>query len=97
MRAISDSGRNLGDVRDRVLGQVPIRRYHLILDLNAGTGLLTWESLRRVPEGSGWSLARDEQTLLALVFGHLAAGPIILVGFHDAVSLCATVGITHFR
>jgi len=66
MRAISDSGRNLGVVRDRVLDQVSIRRHHLILDLNAGTGLLTWEALRRVPEGGVWSLARDELAAEAL-------------------------------
>jgi len=66
MRAISDSGRTLGVVRDRVLDQVKIRRHHLILDLNAGTGLLPWEALRRVPEGGVWSLARDERAAEAL-------------------------------
>ena len=66
MRAVSDSGRNLGQVRDRVLDQVKIRRHHLILDLNAATGLLTWEALRRVPEGGVWSLAGDERAAEAL-------------------------------
>jgi len=66
MRAISDSGRNLGIVRDRVLGQVTVRRHHLVLDLNAGSGLLTWEALRLAPEGGVWALARDEKTAIAL-------------------------------
>jgi putative ATPase len=32
------------------------------LDLNAGSGLLTWEILRRAPEGGTWALARERQT-----------------------------------
>ena len=43
-----------------------VQRHHVVLDLNAGTGLLTWEAMRRVPEGSVWALARDAQTALAL-------------------------------
>ena len=66
MRAVSDSGRKLGELRDRVLGQVKIQRHHLVLDLNAGTGLFTWEALRRVPEGGVWCLARDAATAEAL-------------------------------
>ena len=89
MRAISDSGRNLGVVRDRVLDQVKIRRHHLILDLNAGTGLLTWEALRRVPEGGVWSLARDELAAEALRqqaerLSELER-PILLVGHLDSL------------
>jgi putative ATPase len=33
----------------------------VVLDLNAGSGLLVWEILRRVPEGGTWALARDRQ------------------------------------
>ena len=66
LRTVSDSGRKLGELRDRVLGQVKIRRHHLVLDLNASTGLFTWEALRRVPEGGVWCLARDAETAEAL-------------------------------
>jgi putative ATPase len=31
------------------------------LDQNAGSGLLTWEILRRTPEGGAWALVRDRQ------------------------------------
>ncbi|MHB0857448.1 MAG: AAA family ATPase [Anaerolineae bacterium] len=65
-RAISDAGRLLGEVRDRVLEPVALRRHDLVLDLNAGSGLLTWEVLRRVPEGGVWSLAWDARTAQAL-------------------------------
>jgi putative ATPase len=41
---------------------VRIQRHHVILDPNAGTGLFTWEALRRVPEGGVWCLSRDPQS-----------------------------------
>ena len=59
MRAVGDAGRRLGELRDRVFGQIRIQRHHLVLDINAGSGLLTWEALRRAPEGGVWSLVRD--------------------------------------
>jgi putative ATPase len=66
MRAVSDAGRRLGDVRDRLFAQVQVPRHALILDLNAGSGLLTWEALRRAPEGGVFALARDDVTATAL-------------------------------
>jgi putative ATPase len=38
----------------------------LVLDLNAGSGLLTWEALRRAPEGGVYALARTSQDAQAL-------------------------------
>src|SRR5690606_7844005 len=46
---------------DRVLDAAAIQRHHVVLDLHAGAGLLTWETLRRAPEGGTWALARDRQ------------------------------------
>jgi putative ATPase len=37
-----------------------VQRHHLVLDANAGSGLLTWEAVRRAPEGGVWALAADE-------------------------------------
>ncbi len=34
--------------------------------MNAGTGMLTWEAVRRVPEGGVWALATDERAAEAL-------------------------------
>jgi len=65
-RAIGDAGQRLGQVRDRVFQALALQRHHLVLDLNAGAGLLTWEALRRVPEGGVWALARDARTAEAL-------------------------------
>ncbi|MFN2290641.1 MAG: AAA family ATPase [Anaerolineae bacterium] len=58
-RTVSNVGERLGRVRDQVLDKAELQRHHVVLDLNAGSGLLTWEVLRRAPEGGTWALARD--------------------------------------
>jgi len=65
-RAVSTTGRALGEVRDRVFAQVEFARHHTVLDLNAAGGLFTWEALRRVPEGGVWALARNHEAADAL-------------------------------
>lgn len=60
-RTISNSGRNLGQQRDRLFELAAVQRHHLILDINAGSGLLTWEAVRRAPEGGVWALTADPQ------------------------------------
>ncbi len=60
-RTIDNAGERLGRVRDRVLDGARLERHHVVLDLAAGSGLLTWEVLRRAPEGGTWSLVRDRQ------------------------------------
>jgi putative ATPase len=60
-RAISNAGERLSRLRDRVLDGAWLQRPHVVLALNAGSGLLTWEILRRTPEGGTWTLARDRQ------------------------------------
>jgi putative ATPase len=56
-RAISGAGERLARLRDQVLDAVRLQRHGLVLDINAGSGLLTWETARRAPEGGVWSLA----------------------------------------
>ena len=58
-RTISGTGERLGDLRDRVLDACPLVRHSAVLDLKTGSGLLTWEALRRVPEGGVYTLARN--------------------------------------
>jgi putative ATPase len=60
-RTISNAGERLGRQRDRVLDAARLQRHHVVLDLNAGSGLLTWEIVRRAPEGGTWALVRDRQ------------------------------------
>ncbi len=58
-RAIANSGRTLGQQRQRLFEMAAVRRHHLLLDLNAGSGLLTWEAVRQAPEGGVWSLTTE--------------------------------------
>jgi putative ATPase len=63
-RALSQAGEKLSDIRDRLFHLAQAQRHHLILDLNAGSGLLTWEALRQVPEGGVWARSSDDTTAL---------------------------------
>jgi putative ATPase len=65
-RTVSRVGEHLGALRDRVLDAAAVQRHSLVLDLNAATGLLTWEALRRAPEGGVWALTADAQAGEAL-------------------------------
>ncbi|MEP0871347.1 AAA family ATPase [Trichocoleus desertorum AS-A10] len=50
-RTLSQTGERLAQVRDHLFEMAQPQRHHTILELNGGNGLLTWEALRRVPEG----------------------------------------------
>ncbi|MCB9760510.1 MAG: AAA family ATPase [Alphaproteobacteria bacterium] len=65
-RTTSRVGERLGATRDAMFEAAGMLRHHVVLDLLAGTGLLTWEALRRVPEGSVWSWVEREDQGLAL-------------------------------
>jgi putative ATPase len=65
-RTISSAGERLGQLRDRVLDRAKLHRHSLVLDLKAGSGLLTWEALRRAPEGGVYTLARTARDADAL-------------------------------
>ena len=56
-RTVSQAGERLGVLRDRVLDGARLTRHATVLDLRAASGLLTWEALRRVPEGGVTALA----------------------------------------
>ena len=58
-RTVSEGGERLAWVRDALFELAAPSRHHLVLDLNAGTGLLTWEAVRRTPEGQVWALEQD--------------------------------------
>ncbi len=49
----------VAQVRERIFNQAQIQRHHLVLDLQANSGLLTWEALRRVPEGGVFSVVNS--------------------------------------
>ncbi len=59
-RSVTGAGTQMAQVRERILSAVNIQRHGVILDVNGGTGLLTWEAVRRTPEGSVWVLADEK-------------------------------------
>ncbi len=65
-RVISNAGTRLGSVRDRVLDAARLARHSTALDLRAGSGLLTWELVRRLPEGGVVAVARTPRDADAL-------------------------------
>ncbi|MGJ3245342.1 MAG: AAA family ATPase [Elainellaceae cyanobacterium] len=65
-RTLSQTGERLGQVRDRLFSLANLQRHHLVVDLNAGSGLLTWEAIRRVPEGGVYACVRHKTDADAL-------------------------------
>ncbi len=65
-RTISGAGERLGATRDHIFRSITLARHSTILDLKAGSGLLTWEAVRRAPEGGVYALARSARDAQAL-------------------------------
>ncbi len=65
-RTINQTGQKLGEIRDRLFALARLQRHHLILDLNAKSGLLTWEALRQVPEGGVYACVSNPTEAEAL-------------------------------
>src|SRR5690606_38898711 len=55
--AVSRAGERLAAFRDDIFRLARVDRHDIVLDLNGGTGLLTWEALRHAPDGQVWALA----------------------------------------
>lgn len=83
-RTMSQTGNHAAWVRDRIFSLTQIQRHHVVLEVRSQTGLLTWEALRRTPEGSVYThVPSDEvaQTLEAQVKALSALQrPIFLTG-----------------
>ncbi|MEM7029046.1 MAG: AAA family ATPase [Chloroflexota bacterium] len=60
-RTLGSVGQHLAQTRDRLFKLAALERHNLVLDINAGTGLLTWEAVRRVPAGGVWALVANER------------------------------------
>lgn len=65
-RTLSNVGQQLGQMRDQIFALARVERHDLVLDLNATTGLLIWEAVRRAPVGGVWARAADERAAAAL-------------------------------
>jgi len=60
-RTISGAGESLARVRDRIFEVARCERHAVVLDVNADTGLLTWEAVRAAPEGGVWALVSSPE------------------------------------
>ena len=65
-RTIANSGRNLGEIRDKLFALANVQRHHVVLDVKAGSGLLTWEAVRQAPEGQVYALTANATSAEAL-------------------------------
>ena len=65
-RSLSQTGLRLAQIRDRLFELANLQRHQLVLDLNAGSGLLTWEALRQVPEGGVYACVSNSKDAAAL-------------------------------
>jgi putative ATPase len=50
-RTLNQTGPTLAQIRDQLFAHTHLQRHHLVLDLQAESGLLMWEALRKTPEG----------------------------------------------
>ena len=92
-RTIGQTGDHLAQLRDRLFALAQLQRHHVVLDLNAGSGLLTWEAVRQVPEGGVYARVTAAADAAALTEQAAAlpevARPIVL---HTALAdLSATL------
>jgi putative ATPase len=58
-RAIAGNSKQLSRLRERIFELAAVQRHHLVLDVNAGSGLLAWEAVRHAPEGGVWALTAE--------------------------------------
>ena len=65
-RTVSSTGARLAKVRDAMFELARPAGHANILDLDAGSGLLIWEALRRAPTGQTWAIVRDARTEASL-------------------------------
>lgn len=99
-RTVGDPGAQMARLRELVFGAAQLARHHIVADLNAGSGLLLWEAVRRTPEGHVWSRvpdARSGDALEALGRGIDALRrPRVVVGDLDALVAAAAADAVQF-
>ena len=65
-RTVGGVGDRLAEIRDHLFAAVRWERHFTVLDARAGTGLLTWEALRRTPEGGVYALLDSPEAVRSL-------------------------------
>ncbi len=74
-RALNATGEILNKVREEIFALAAPTRDALVLDLSGGSGFLSWEALRRCPEGGVWTRCRDLSEQKALEAWSQRLGP----------------------
>lgn len=62
-RAMGNTAAHLEKIRAAIFDQAGCQRHHTVLVLNADSGLLVWEAVRRVPEGGVWYQVSQPESL----------------------------------
>ncbi len=83
-RTTSGASERLSELRDRLFTAITWQRHHVVLDANADSGLLVWETVRRTPEGGVWARvsSAEAQGILASQARHCPElrAPQVLTG-----------------
>jgi putative ATPase len=61
-RSVGSRGRELDIIRKTIISLAELKKNDIVLDLDTRTGLLTFESLRHVPQGGVWAVAHDQNS-----------------------------------
>lgn len=101
-RTLSQAGEQVGRWRDRIFASLNLQRHHIVLDLNARTGLLTWEAVRQAPEGGVYACVRTTQDYAALTeqanaLPDLARPIVIQTELLHLESALATAGVPNLQ
>ncbi len=56
----------LSNIREKIFSSLSLQRHDRILDINAGSGLLLWEVLRKCPEGGVWGIVSTDTEISSL-------------------------------
>ncbi len=95
-RTVSSAGERLGRVRDVLFDLARVQRHFVVLDVAAGTGLLTWEAVRRTPEGQVWAAVQESAHATTLREGAARldelARPVVLESAPEGVPAALAAG-----
>ncbi len=98
-RTTSGMGESVAQIRDALFERLRLARHHRVLDLSGGSGWVTFEAVRRTPEGQVWTLCATEaqRDVIEGATRHLPEleRPVVLVGHEDLPRVLEAAGTSH--
>jgi len=87
-RTLGNSAEQLGRIREKIMAMAELSRTDLVLDLNAGSGLLTLEAARYAPDGGVWAIVHDQKSMSTISklterFNPLERPQLVLTNWHS--------------